>query len=502
MSLPNRSRARLFNRTDFSIKPFNWDGLPPEIHQDIFDLLLSRNQCSHDKHPKSTYAAVCLTWRNSFERENFAQLKISQWDLELFEQIVTTERKKLLGTLWFRVELRPYNCRSCCSKETNDEATMNSALFTDALLRFYDVMSKWGLPDGKHEIDLTVMLSAWSLSDREHYFRDHRFENDSSSVYRQYRVNRNDETHGWKGGYRIPPTMDACLRLVGKLLSFNPKLIGKDWKGSFPKLDFVTSLVIPRQFYRPIPRLDLILPSFPKLKVFQYEPWRAISMELERYQRFMFNCFLALLPPTLERFSVFEDFSEDIHASSRELRNFRIVRSLLSASRNFVELDVSFIIDAEQFFRRFLPKFKRTPVDLTWQNLQGLTLTSWTLLNPLKEQGRLDDLLWCVARAVLKMPKLEMMEIWACSQKSAGIFRYTRSCMEVCIEMEESENTHTLPERVMKVWQAVANRYTEGRLRTSNRYIWSSAIRTHRSALSYLERAERILSPASTPRLM
>ncbi|KAI2773228.1 hypothetical protein F4815DRAFT_504406 [Daldinia loculata] len=483
MSLPNHRRARLYNKTGFSVKTFNWDGLPPEIHLDIFNFLLSMNQYSHDKHPKSTYAAVCLRWNQFFEPQNFAQLKISQWDLELFEEIVTAKRKKLLRTLWFCVELRPYDCRSCRFKETNDEATMNSAFFTDAMFRFYDVMPKWGLTDGNqtHEIDLTIMLSAWSPSDQEHYFRDHRFENDSFSVYCRSRVNHNDVTHGWKTGYRIPPKMD---------------------EGSFPKLDFVTGLVIPRQFYRPIPRLDLILPSFPKLRFFQYEPRRAISTELEKYQRYMFNYFLDFLPPTLERFSVFEDFSEDVHAWSQELRNFRVARPLLSISRNFVELDVSFIIDAEQFLRPFYPKFKGNPIDFTWKNSRGLTLTSWILINPLKEQGRLDDLLWCAARAVLRMPRLEKMEIWAGSHKFVGIFRYTRSCTEVLIEMEETDNTYILPERVIRAWQVVANKYTQGRLRTTDRQIWSSAIKTHRSALRYLERADRILSPASTPQLM
>lgn len=230
MSLPNHRRARLYNKTGFSVKTFNWDGLPPEIHLDIFNFLLSMNQYSHGKHHKSTYAAVCLRWNQFFEPQNFAQLKISQWDLELFEKIVTAKRKKLLSTLWFCVELRPYDCRSCRFKETNDEATMNSAFFTDAMFRFYDVMPKWGLTDGNqtHEIDLTIMLSAWSPSDQEHYFRDHRFENDSFSVYRRSRVNHNDVTHGWKTGYRIPPKMDVCLRLVGKLLSFEPELIHKD----------------------------------------------------------------------------------------------------------------------------------------------------------------------------------------------------------------------------------------------------------------------------------
>ncbi|KAI1655555.1 hypothetical protein F4813DRAFT_398150 [Daldinia decipiens] len=436
MSLPNNRRARLYNKIGFSGKSFNWDGLPPKIHLNIFDFLLSGDRYSHDKHPKSTYAAVCLSWREFFELQNFAQLKVNQWDLELFEQIVTAKRKQLLRTLWFCMELRPYDCRSCRVKETNDEVTMNSVLFTGSLFRFYDVMSKWGLADGNqaYRIDLTVMLSAWSPSDRKHYFRDHRFENDSLRIYRPTRLNRNDITHGWKRGYRIPPKMDVCLRLVGKLLSFELELIHKDWEGSFPKLDFVIGL------------------SFPKLKVFQYEPWRAISMELEQYQRHMFNHFLDFLPPTLERFSVFEDFSEDIHAWSQELRNFGVVRSLLSISRNFIELDVSFIIDAEQFLCHFYPKFKGKPVNFVWKNLRGLTLTSWILFNPLKGQGRLDDLLWCVVRAVLRMPRLEKMEIWAGSQESIGIFRYTRSRTEVWIEMEETENTHILPERVIKAW--------------------------------------------------
>ncbi|KAI2465341.1 hypothetical protein F4781DRAFT_435469 [Annulohypoxylon bovei var. microspora] len=459
----------------------SWDDLPVELKLIVFDFLspsernrtmIPRHEDDRHNHHISAYAAVSKGWQAVFERRIFYGLVL---------------------------QLSRYGCELCDLRETHEEEARNNKIFTASMWDLFSILARWRSKDQEstYKSRLILMLSAYSPSDREHYFRDHRFGDDCKTYYDSPRIHHHDPFHGWFFGEQVRLDVGPKQRLFGRPLNFDFHHIGASSLPSLPKLDFVAGLIIPRQFYRPIPRIDLIIRSLPKLEILRYEPWYPIAFDRAWTHELDILGILEALPQTVTKFSGYKDSNDALSRNSRGTF-FPVPGSRLAQiSQRFKELDISFIIDARWFFSVLEPFADNSKVDLSWDDLEGLTMTS-KLLSSGTGSEELDSLLGSAAQAALRMPKLQMMELWSGKRGEAYIFRYTRFKDESHIEWWDTGLVPmTLRPKVIQAWQMVADRYVRGRLVVKIRNIPPRNIKCRGSILSYLKRSDRTLTSAS-----
>ncbi|KAL5906809.1 hypothetical protein ACKVV1_011213 [Pyricularia oryzae] len=98
-------------------------------------------------------------------------------------------------------------------------------------------------------------------------------------------------------------------------------------------------------------------------------------------------------------------------------------------SQKLQELAVSGLIDARDFFEPFYARPESGTSDAlpSWDELRWLTLTSPALLNPSPCEGGSDhvnELLQAAGRAAMRMPKLQVMELYSTDGRGGAVFRY------------------------------------------------------------------------------
>ena len=485
-----------------------WNDLPSELRHMVFDHLIPEPVIKSRVgggpffyRPLSKYAAVAREWQLSFESATFKYLTIRQSDLPSLAKIVTEERRPLIHGLWMHVELPTYDCESCDMMESDEEAHDNNVIFTTAIWDLFNILSKWNSPaDPKdRQAAFTLGLNVYSPSDREHHFRDHRFEDDGFFYYTGYRIISNGLFHDWYSDVRVNPGLGPKLRLFGKPLALDLRLIGEgsaDPDRKLPTLDMICGLWVPRECYRAIPQLDLIIGSLPKLQDLRVESWRPVTSVDDRLRDLDLRRMIEALPPGLQTFSLFEDRSEVLHP------NVRMTEYLMF---ELAHINASYMFDAFWFLWPYHPCFRGHPRLREWTNLETLTLTS-CILTGRSPRERIDKLLRAAACAALQMPKLRVLEIWNSRQGRASFFRYTDSREDgPLLEWAYTAGTaapHRVSERVMRAWQAVADKYKRGhplRLRVCRKR--RGNIRSHVSLVRDLETAPYMLTPQSYHRV-
>ncbi|KAI0887047.1 uncharacterized protein GGS22DRAFT_120835 [Annulohypoxylon maeteangense] len=365
----------------------------------------------------------------------------------------------------------------------------------------FSILTEWGTAKpyySKSMLNLSLQLSVYSPSDRDHHFRDHRFYDDNKTYYDSPRINHLDPYHGWYFGEQVIPGPGPKHRLFGRPLYFDFRYIGTRDLPSLPKVDFITSLIIPRQFYRPIPKIELIFRSLPNLEIFRYEPWYPISTDRAWLHEADLLAILDSLPPTVTRFSGYKDSNDVLNRSNGGSFAENAGSKVFSISQRLIELDLSFIIDAKSFFAPFNEDKEKD----SWDNLEGLTLTSDSLrLNA--SPAEVDKLLRSAAEVALSMPKLQMMELWSGKRSQARIFRYTRYKDNSLVEWLETGLSFTaLGPSVKRSWQMVADKYVRGHMDFETRDIHPDSIRCRGSILPYLMRRDKTLTSASLQQIM
>ncbi|TLS22413.1 uncharacterized protein PpBr36_10004 [Pyricularia pennisetigena] len=98
-------------------------------------------------------------------------------------------------------------------------------------------------------------------------------------------------------------------------------------------------------------------------------------------------------------------------------------------SQKLQELAVSGLIDARDFFEPFYarPESGMSEALPSWDELRWLTLTSPALLNPSPCEGgseHVNELLQAAGRAAMRMPKLQVMELYSTDARGGAVFRY------------------------------------------------------------------------------
>jgi hypothetical protein len=158
------------------------------------------------------------------------------------------------------------------------------------------------------------------------------------------------------------------------------------------------------------------------------------------------------LPSSLETLSLFEDTTskspnvkelDDIRSS-----RIRVLDGLAGQAVNLKHLSISFLSDTKDCF-----KFRANALP----NLQSLAITSKEHLQPI--DSKVNSILLDAAKAVTKLPKLQIMELWNCENGHAAIFRYeagdtVRS--RTCKLTWRSSWHSTIGDEVIKVWEHTA----------------------------------------------
>ena len=307
----------------------SWLGLPPEIRNMI--LLMVDEDCpqSFPHESVASYAVVSLEWQSFFEHRTFRFLVLDYSALPAFQKAVSGKgrvRLSYLRHLWIRVKLFPYSCDQCCHPEDlptvwwyvcilntfvnthspvsaslylwllTNMACRNDWIFTKTMKALLQILaSHSSLPGG-----MILEVSAHSPSDTQHFFRDHRIEDDYpfrresdirslTSVLGYHLKMREkigmaiDPSHQGVDPFdNSRPTFGEVQRFLGAPLDFIPL-------HSLPQAPIVKALHIRRQFYRqlsPTALAKLFRESLVSAESFRIERWCRPTPEAEaRYMQ-------------------------------------------------------------------------------------------------------------------------------------------------------------------------------------------------------------------------
>ncbi|KAF3808994.1 hypothetical protein GCG54_00011186, partial [Colletotrichum gloeosporioides] len=331
--------------TRLTTKVFAWPSLPFEIRQAILELVISHQKPKRDlgEQPDgrgtAIFATVSTEWQSFFEAKHFGMLLLTQQCLSDFKKIIQGRRRKLVNHVWLRIELNPYDCRSCWLMEDPLDEISNRAIFTDALKVLFGCLSTWDYSSDRSDRGLTLELSAYSPTDTEHFFKEYDFtHNPYSDPPGNFQATLADRTHPkfhdlnhlWESGRRVNDDQRLspnCLRIHGlKGLCIvpsnyddSPPFSAKKW---LPEVGVVTKLLIRRQNYRLIHSdgLGQILERLKGLQDVvcetpQIPSHRAQANFDSRYRHIFRNW----IPTTLKRLTLFEDFDGNFFSCLRFL---------------------------------------------------------------------------------------------------------------------------------------------------------------------------------------
>lgn len=212
------------------------------------------------------------------------------------------------------------------------------------------------------------------------------------------------------------------------------------------------------------------------------------------------------LPPGVRAITLFDDFDEDFpDPFQRSTPSFPMLDTeleinacLAQTSTRLEQLSVSFNVDAELFFQSATAPGSRS---WTWDRLDTLALTS-RLLGPRRARGlqgasALTKLLCNAGAAALRMPKLNLIEIWDGSRGNACLFRYHRELYSCSVTLKGTW-LPSLGPLVLQAWDKVALEQTgrELELHIEDQLIGSN-IDCHSTAASRLDLSPLVMHPAS-----
>lgn len=174
-----------------------------------------------------------------------------------------------------------------------------------------------------------------------------------------------------------------------------------------------------------------------------------------------------------------------------------VSHAVAHASLELEHLSASFIVDASHFFITLVPAWE-------WPNLTSLALTS-QLLAPNSSPDEMNGMLQAAAAAVVKMPKLQTMEIWTGGEGSGALFRYEAASGRVPATIT-CRGTWELPLQPVAIdaWEVVAQRDDRGhRLVVVNELLESDAVlKSHGDAINHLGLAIPVVRSVSLRQIL
>ncbi len=170
---------------------------------------------------------------------------------------------------------------------------------------------------------------------------------------------------------------------------------------------------------------------------------------------------------------------------------FPVCRAVANASLQLEHLSASFLVDASYFFLALKPAWE-------WPNLTSLALTS-RLLAPDESPIETDDMLTAAAAAAVRMPCLEILEMWNAQKGLAMLFRYQsvrgeRSAVITC--RGTWEFALRLP--VTQAWEAVTLKRCGCRPAIVTEVLDIGAdVKSHGDAIHRLKLSTEVIRPVS-----
>ncbi|KAM3442429.1 hypothetical protein MY4824_001023, partial [Beauveria thailandica] len=407
----------------------SWGSLPPEIRNEIIGLLPSLGgRCSQ-------LATVCQAWRSILEPRNFAEISLTVPRLaDPNSQAILLRKRNQIRYIWFRVELREYDC-SRCGITGDDLGLMDDIdyqLIVDAFQSLFTTLGAWE-PRG----DLVLDISVYSPSDSHHWFKYLSFCPDTNqgecpSLYEhEHRTALvNDPSHGWSAGQRVtvtdPNAIDSMFDDIMGDGPFNEDDSEMEWWRSLPLVPVVGVVLLRQQTRRRWKPLALsnMLTRFPNMTELCYEPWREWCTEIEEDTDQQTQTLIKSFHRThLRKLTIFENFNEYYAQAYQEQDSDVLISRVLDpavsqklarASLHLTILSASFMVDADYFFAACKASW-------TWDKLTSLALTSRVLTSD-ADPLEIDTMFRNAAAAAFHMPKLDTMEIWNGSRGVAMLF--------------------------------------------------------------------------------
>ncbi|KAM3557762.1 hypothetical protein ARSEF4850_004931 [Beauveria asiatica] len=484
----------------------SWGSLPPEIRNEIIGLLPSLGgRCSQ-------LATVCQAWRSILEPRNFAEISLTVPRLaDPNSQALLLRKRNQIRYIWFRVELREYDCRRC-GIAGDDFGLMDDIdyqLIVGAFQSLFTTLGAWE-PRG----DLVLDISVYSPSDSHHWFKYLSFCPDTNqgecpSLYEhEHRTALvNDPFHGWSAGQRVNFTnTNAIESIFDDIMGdgpFNDYDSEMEWWRRLPLVPVVGVVLLRQQTRRRWKPLALsnMLTRFPNMTELCYEPWTEWCTEIEQDTDQQTQTLIKSFHRThLRKLTIFENFNE-YYAQAYQEQDFDVLISrvldpavsqkLARASLHLTILSASFMVDADYFFAACKASW-------TWDKLTSLALTSRVLTSD-ADPLEIDTMFRNAASAAFHMPKLDTMEIWNGSRGVAMLFRYQRAQHgHPAIITTRGTSSLDLSAAVTRAWDAVVDKHGQSSLIVQPcSLIDPDEIQCHGDAIRELELLNQVIRPIS-----
>ncbi|KAI1174790.1 hypothetical protein F4777DRAFT_552967 [Nemania sp. FL0916] len=490
-----------------SVDKTSWNHLPAEIRIEILGIVPALGGRF------SLLARVARDWHSIVEPLNFAEISLTAPRVAAFGSLaILYQKRSLIRYIWFRVELKQYDCRLCSDHDADGWGLelIDNQIIVDAFENLFTTLSAWE-PRG----DLVLDISVYSPSDNQHWFKHLSFCSDSNlGVWSSRRGHEqgttliNDRAHGWVAGQQvIAPCGLAIERLFDEIMGegpFGAQVPEMEWWRSLPELPVVGAVLLRQQTRRQWKpdALANMLTRFPNMKELCYEPWRQWDDE-KKTQTDECNQTLieSLAQMKLCKLTIFENFNESyferyFESDGIRVPNRAVSRKLARASLRLATLSASFMVDAGYFFAAHRDSW-------TWDKLTSLALTSRILANDAGTAWSINIMLQKAAAVALKMPRLVTMELWNGRRGVAMLFRYhrARDGQSATITVR---GTWVLALRTAttQAWDAVADRHRHGSVVVQTSLIDPDVIRCHGDAIQQLGLSTEVTRPISLRQIL
>ncbi|KAL7921132.1 hypothetical protein ACQKWADRAFT_327913 [Trichoderma austrokoningii] len=443
--------------------------LPSDIRRMILNALLQTGG------KLASHATVSREWQAVIEPHNFSHLKLTMPRVEELDAM-TRRTEMHVQYIWLCLELQDYGCIQATSSQGMNNA--DGYAIGRALHGFLDAIYPW-----TPRPELVIDISIHSPSDSAYWFKSLTFEPDrpfGKYAAVSFAANKKQQHDGT--GREIMLTSDSIRRIFSPILTKKPLDVGEEdylWWRYWRQIPVVTAVLLRQQTRRrwSLNMMTQLLSRFPNLREIHYEPWRMwddggqemVDVELA-------SLIETIATSNLKKLSLFENFNQLLE-----------------------QISASFITDASLFFRT-----RNCSPDWKWWSLTSLALTS-QLLEPSTAPGKIVNLLDMAAEAAMKMPKLEVMELWNGRPGMAAIFRYQTPRYKEGREQKLQSAVMTwrgtwrfaLGIAVVRAWERVTFNLHGNSLAIRREIVDSRWIASHADAIYHLKLAELVIRPVS-----
>ncbi|KAF4963614.1 hypothetical protein FSARC_8399 [Fusarium sarcochroum] len=481
----------------------SWDCLPPEIKNEIIGLLpILGGRCSQ-------LATVSQAWQSIIEPLNFAEISLTVPRLaDLNSQAILFRKRNQIRYIWFRVELKQYDCKQCANTDRDlwGLDNIDNQSIVDAFESLFTTLSTWE-PRG----DLVLDISIYSPSDNQHWFKYLSFCSDtnlgewpSRHGHEHGTALMNDPAHGWVAGQRVLIPDQLAIEVVFDEIMgegpFDDEEPEMQWWRGLPFVPVVGVVLLRQQTrrrWKPVALANMLTRLInASACLITGNTVDAAADQLETGNQTLIESFSST---ELCKLTIFENFNEAYPGSYQcpaiRVPNPAVSQKLARASLHLTILSASFMADAGHFFAARQDSW-------TWDKLTSLALTSRVLTDdadPLDINNMLRD----AAAAALKMPRLDTMELWNGRRGVAMLFRYQRAQDgQPAIITLRGTSKLTLGITVTHVWDVVAHRHCHGKVVVQSSLIDPDGIRCHGDAIRQLGLSTEVARPVSLRQIL